>query len=64
MATSPQTDRLTITFRCPQALDGLLPRPVPAARSLPAWLRDLPQAMPNAVGVGENDTVRCWQAKW
>jgi len=64
MATSPQTDRLTITFRCPQALDGLLPRPVPAARSLLAWLRDLPQAMPNAVGVGENDTVRCWQAKW
>jgi len=41
MGSSPQTDRLTITFRCPQALDGLLPQTVQgcAARPLPPGLQ-------------------------
>ncbi len=31
-----------ITARCHPALRGLLPEPVPAARALPDWLRDMP----------------------
>ncbi|MBT9383072.1 hypothetical protein KM176_04315 [Pseudooceanicola sp. CBS1P-1] len=31
-----------ITARCHPALEALLPKPVPAARALPGWLREMP----------------------
>jgi hypothetical protein len=49
---------MTLTFRCPKELEGLLPPPVPAARGLPGWIRDMPrQAFSTVVG-GEDDTVK------
>ncbi|WP_299500042.1 hypothetical protein [uncultured Roseobacter sp.] len=34
---------MMITARCHPALEPLLPKPVPAARMLPSWLRDMPE---------------------
>ena len=33
---------MKITARCHPALEPLLPKPVPAARKLPGWLKDMP----------------------
>ena len=33
---------MRVTFRCPPELEGLLPRPVPAKTSLPAWFKAMP----------------------
>ena len=38
-----QPQHLTLTFRCPRELDGILPRPVPAVSGLPDWFKALPQ---------------------
>jgi hypothetical protein len=49
---------MTLTFRCPKELDGLLPPPAPAAQALPGWLRTMPaQAFSGVVG-DEDDTVK------
>jgi len=37
---------MRLIARCHPALEGLLPRPVPAARALPDWLRDMPSEVP------------------
>jgi hypothetical protein len=34
-----EQDPVTLTFRCPRELDGLLPPPVPAASGLPGWFK-------------------------
>lgn len=34
---------LTLTFRCPRELEGLVPTPIPAQRGLPKWLRAMPR---------------------
>lgn len=34
---------MRVTFRCDPALEGLLPRPVPARAALPDWLRAMPR---------------------
>jgi hypothetical protein len=49
---------LTLTFRCPAALEGRLPPPAPAAARLPDWLRAMPQTAFNAVVGGDDDTVK------
>jgi hypothetical protein len=36
-------DALTIRFRCPPELEGVLPRPIPAVRGLPDWFKAMPQ---------------------
>jgi hypothetical protein len=55
---SPRDDRLALTFRCPKALDGLLPLPTPAAAGLPDWLRAMPAQAFSAVAAGDDDTVK------
>ena len=35
---------MKVTFRCLPELEGLLPRPIPARRGLPQWLKDMPMA--------------------
>ena len=49
---------LTLTFRCPRELEGLLPPPVPAAQGLPDWLKAMPGQAWSAVVQGEDDTVK------
>ena len=49
---------MTLTFRCPQELDGLLPLPIPATRGLPDWLKTMPQQAFNPVASIEDDTVK------
>ena len=38
-----QVSQMTLTFRCPPALDAVLPRPIPAVLGLPEWFKALPQ---------------------
>lgn len=49
---------MTLTFRCPKELEGLLPRPTPAALGLPEWLKAMPAQAYSAVVFGEDDTVK------
>jgi hypothetical protein len=50
----------TITFRCPQELEGRLPPPVPAAAGLPDWVRAMPaQAFSATAGADEDTVKRC-----
>jgi hypothetical protein len=51
-------NHLTLTFRCPKELDGLLPPPIPAAQGLPDWVRTMPAQAFNALVAGEDDTVK------
>lgn len=48
----------SLTFRCPPELEGWLPRPIPAAQGLPAWLRSMPAQALNAIAGAEDDTVK------
>ena len=49
---------MTLTFRCPAELEGLLPPPVPAAQGLPAWLRAMPMQAVNEINGREENTVK------
>jgi hypothetical protein len=49
---------LTLTFRCPKALEGRLPPPVPASQALPDWLKAMPQQAFNPVASADDDTVK------
>ena len=44
----PAIQTMRVTFRCPPELEGKLPKPVPARRGLPDWLKDMPQTAANA----------------
>lgn len=55
---SQQEDSMTLTFRCPKELEGLLPPPVPAAVGLPAWFKAMPPQAFNALVAREHDTVK------
>jgi hypothetical protein len=51
---------LTLTFRCPRELEGLIPPPVPAAAGLPDWLRAMPaEAASELSGVSDDTVKRC-----
>lgn len=49
---------MRVTFRCPPELRDLLPRPIPARRSLPEWLRRMPATAPVADVGGDIRTVK------
>ena len=49
---------MTLTFRCPKELEGLLPPPTLAAQGLPGWVRTMPAQAYSAVIGGEDDTVK------
>ena len=58
--TSSKDNPMTLTFRCPAELEGVLPPPVPAAQGLPAWLKAMPSQAFNAInGRDENTVKRC-----
>jgi hypothetical protein len=49
---------MTLTFRCPKELEGLLPPPVPAIAGLPAWFKAMPPQAFNPVLSRDHDTVK------
>lgn len=56
--TSRPDEPMTLTFRCPKALQGLAPPPTPAAAGVPDWLKAMPQQAFSAIAGGEDDTVK------
>jgi hypothetical protein len=55
---SGRDEAMTLTFRCPKALEGVAPPPVPAAQGLPDWVRTMPQQAFSGLAGGEDDTVK------
>ena len=53
-----QLIEMTLIFRCPAALENLLPRPIPAVQGLPDWFKTLPQKAFNSTMGEEVDTVK------
>jgi hypothetical protein len=53
-----QTGQMTLTFRCPAALEPILPRPMPAVRGLPDWFKASPQKAFSATAGKETPTVK------
>ncbi len=49
---------MRVTFRCLPELEDILPKPVPARRGLPAWLRDMPASARVEEFEGEVQTVK------
>lgn len=49
---------MTLTFRCPAELAGLLPKPVPAVQGLPDWFKAMPQKAFNALAHADEQTVK------
>lgn len=49
---------LTLTFRCPPALEGIIPEPRPAEAELPQWLRTMPARAVSETSGSEEDTVK------
>lgn len=58
LPTLSQITPLTLTFRCPRELEGLLPRPIPASRGLPDWFKAMPQQSFNPDAGIDDDTVK------
>src|SRR3982075_58047 len=56
--TSSKDNAMTLTFRCPAALEGLLPAPRPAAVGLPEWFKAMPPQAFNVVNSSIGDTVK------
>src|SRR5713101_2590368 len=56
--TSNKDHPMTLTFRCPAELEGLLPAPVPATLGLPDWFKAMPPQAFNAVNSCIGDTVK------
>jgi len=51
---------MKLTFRCPRALEGLLPRPIPAVLGLPDWFKAMPQnAFNPSVGARTMTVKKC-----
>jgi hypothetical protein len=49
---------MTLTFRCPQELEGLIPPPVAGGQGLPGWFKAMPAQAFSAVVGGDDDTVK------
>ena len=49
---------MNILFRCVPKLEGVLPRPAPAAEGLPGWIKAMPQTVFSDVKNEEIDTVK------
>jgi len=56
--TSQQESSMTLTFRCPIELDGLLPPPMPAALGVPDWFKAMPSQAFNPVHSRVGDTLK------
>jgi hypothetical protein len=53
-----QDDTMTLVFRCPPELEGVLPPPIPAVEGLPDWFKAMPATAFNATTQGESQTVK------
>ena len=53
-----QTDQMTLKFRCPPGLLGILPRPIPAVQGMPDWFKSLPLRTFNPSMGEESFTVK------
>jgi hypothetical protein len=53
-----QAAQPALTFRCPKALEPLLPRPMPAIRGLPDWFKAMPQKAFSATAGKDEPTVK------
>ena len=53
-----ETSEMTLTFRCPRGLEGVLPKPIPAVLGLPDWFKALPQRAFNPTVGGQTHTVK------
>ena len=53
-----QAVQMKLTFRCPPALEKILPPPIPAVRGLPAWFKALPHNAINSTTGEEHETVK------
>ena len=55
-----QANQMRLRFRCPPALESVLPRPFPAALGLPDWFKAMPQKAFNpSVGVETMTVKKC-----
>ncbi|KRQ09348.1 MULTISPECIES: hypothetical protein [Bradyrhizobium] len=50
--------KLTLKFRCPTELDGLIPAPIPAAQGVPDWLRAMPATAFSSINLHDEDTIK------
>lgn len=53
-----ETDPLTLKFRCPTELEGLIPAPVPAPMGVPDWVKTMPATAFSALNQAEEQTVK------
>jgi len=53
-----QSDQMTLTFRCPPALEKVLPRPIPAVLGLPDWFKTMPSKAFDLTMGKETETVK------
>ena len=53
-----QANQMTLTFRCPAALEKILPRPIPAVLGLPDWYKAMPQKAFSQTMGEETQTVK------
>ncbi len=51
-------DELTVAFRCPPELEGILPRPIPSVQGLPDWFKAMPQKAFNPTLQDEQPTLK------
>ena len=56
--TVDQASQMALTFRCPAALEKILPRPIPAVRGLPDWFKTMPQKAFSSTAGGDAPTVK------
>ncbi|MGB6445447.1 MAG: hypothetical protein WBE14_11010 [Xanthobacteraceae bacterium] len=53
-----QAGEMTLTFRCPSALEAILPRPIAAVRGLPDWFKTMPAKAFSATTGKDAPTVK------
>ncbi len=53
-----QLNQMTLTFRCPPALEKILPRPIPAVLGLPEWFKTMPAKAFDLTMGSETETVK------
>jgi hypothetical protein len=53
-----ETSQMSLTFRCPPELEGVLPRPIPAVLGLPDWFKAMPATAFNQTMFMEEHTVK------
>jgi hypothetical protein len=51
-------ETMTLTFRCPPELAGIIPPPFPAVQGLPDWFKALPQKAFNAIMQEDSQTIK------